>query len=49
MKKYVLDTNSLIYALNDKVKIPLNDYLISIIAEIELSKTYHSARVENIK
>ena len=36
MKKYVFDTNSLIYALNDKVKIPLNDYLISIITEIEL-------------
>jgi predicted nucleic acid-binding protein len=32
----VLDTNSLIYALNGQVKIPLNHYLVSIITEIEL-------------
>ncbi len=36
MKKYVLDTNSLIYALNGKVEIPLYDYLVSVITEIEL-------------
>ena len=36
LKTYVLDTNSLIYALNDQVKIPLNHYLVSVITEIEL-------------
>ena len=36
LKKYVLDTNSLIYALNGQAKIPLNHYLVSVITEIEL-------------
>lgn len=36
LKKYVLDTNSLIYALNDQAKIPLNHYMVSVITEIEL-------------
>lgn len=36
LKKYVLDTNSLIYALNGQAKIPLNHYMVSVITEIEL-------------
>jgi len=36
LKKYVLDTNSLIYALNGGVQIPLYDYMVSVITEIEL-------------
>ena len=36
MKKYLLDTNSLIYALNRRLQIPLHDYLVSVITEIEL-------------
>ena len=32
----MLDTNSLIYALNGQAKIPLEYYLVSIITEIEL-------------
>ena len=36
MEKYVLDTNSLIYALNGGVQIPLYDYMVSVITEIAL-------------
>ncbi len=36
MQTYLLDTNSLIYALNGGVKIPINDYVVSVITEIEL-------------
>jgi len=36
LKKYVLDTNSLIYALNGSVRIPAYDYMVSIITEMEL-------------
>lgn len=36
LERYVLDTNSLIYALNEQSKIPLNDYFVSVITEIEL-------------
>lgn len=32
----MLNTNSLIYALNDQAKIPLEHYLVSVITEIEL-------------
>lgn len=32
----MLDTNSLIYALNGQAKIPLNHYMVSVITEIEL-------------
>ena len=36
MKKYLLDTNAIIYALNKGFKFPKNNYLVSIITEIEL-------------
>ena len=36
MKKYLLDTNSIIYALNNGFRFPKYDYLISVITEIEL-------------
>lgn len=36
MKKYLLDTNTIIYALNKGFKFPNNEYLVSIITEIEL-------------
>lgn len=36
MKRYLLDTNTIIYALNQGFKFPKNEYLISIITEIEL-------------
>lgn len=36
MKTYLLDTNTIIYALNLKLKFPKARYLISIITEIEL-------------
>jgi len=35
-KKYLLDTNSIIYALNSGFKFPSHRYLISVITEIEL-------------
>lgn len=37
MKKYLLDTNAIIYALNKGFKFPKNIYLVSIITEIELT------------
>lgn len=36
MKKYLLDTNAVICALNQRVKLPINQYQISMITEIEL-------------
>ena len=36
MKRYLLDTNAIIYALNQGFKFPKNEYFISIITEIEL-------------
>jgi len=34
--KYLLDTNAIINALNLKIKLPLSNYFISIITEMEL-------------
>ncbi len=48
MKAYLLDTNSIIYALNNRCKLPLNDYIISIITEIELL-SYHKLTQEDEK
>lgn len=36
VKRYLLDTNTIIYALNQGFKFPKNEYLISVITEIEL-------------
>mgnify|MGYP002712241705 CR=1 FL=1 len=36
VKRYLLDTNTIIYALNQGFKFPKNEYFISIITEIEL-------------
>jgi predicted nucleic acid-binding protein len=36
LKKYLLDTNAIIYALNSGFKFPKCEYLVSIISEIEL-------------
>lgn len=36
MKRYLLDTNTIIYALNQGFKFPKNKYFISVITEIEL-------------
>jgi len=36
MDKYLLDTNSIIYALNNGLKLPNAQYSISVITEIEL-------------
>lgn len=36
MKRYLLDTNTIIYAFNEGFKFPKNEYFISIITEIEL-------------
>ncbi len=36
MNKYLLDTNSIIYALQKGLKFPRGEYFISIITEIEL-------------
>jgi predicted nucleic acid-binding protein len=36
LKKYLLDTNAVIYALNEGFLFPAGDYLISVISEIEL-------------
>lgn len=36
LKKYLLDTNAIIYALNEGFRFPKGEYLISIISEIEL-------------
>jgi len=35
-KKYLLDTNTIIYAINDGVSLPVGEYFISIITEMEL-------------
>jgi len=40
MNNYLLDTNSIIYALNSGFKFPRNNYFISVITEIELL-SYH--------
>ena len=40
MDKYLLDTNTIIYALNSGFRLPKHMYLISIINEIELL-SYH--------
>jgi predicted nucleic acid-binding protein len=40
MDKYLLDTNTIIYALNSGFRLPKHIYLISIINEIELL-SYH--------
>jgi len=40
MNNYLLDTNSIIYALNYGYKLPKNNYFISVITEIELL-SYH--------
>lgn len=36
MNKYLLDTNSIIYALNNGLKLPNAQYFVSVITEIEL-------------
>lgn len=36
MQKYLLDTNTIIYALNKGFKFPKNKYFVSVITEIEL-------------
>ena len=36
MAKYLLDTNTIIYALNQGLKLPNGKYFVSIITEIEL-------------
>jgi predicted nucleic acid-binding protein len=36
MQKYLLDTNTIIYALNKGYRFPNNRYLVSVISEIEL-------------
>jgi len=36
MSKYLLDTNTIIYALNQGFKLQNSKYLVSIITEIEL-------------
>jgi len=40
MKNYLLDTNSIIYALNSNFIFPKNSYFVSVITEIELF-SYH--------
>ncbi|MGM0826574.1 MAG: type II toxin-antitoxin system VapC family toxin [Pseudomonadota bacterium] len=34
--KYLLDTNAIIYAINRKLKLPANQYAVSVITEMEL-------------
>lgn len=48
MKTYLLDTNSIIYALNNRCKLPLNEYIVSVITEIELL-SYHKLTQEDEK
>ncbi|MFA5461538.1 MAG: type II toxin-antitoxin system VapC family toxin [Sulfurimonas sp.] len=36
MSKYLLDTNTIIYALNQGLKLQSGNYLVSVITEIEL-------------
>jgi len=36
MSKYLLDTNSIIYALNNGFEFPRYNYIVSVISEIEL-------------
>jgi hypothetical protein len=36
VQKYLLDTNTIIYALNEGFKFPKNKYFVSVITEIEL-------------
>ena len=45
MNNYLLDTNSIIYALNGGLKLPKNNYFVSIITEIELL-SYHKIHKE---
>jgi predicted nucleic acid-binding protein len=48
MNNYFLDTNSIIYALNGGLKLPKNNYFVSIITEIELL-SYHKLNKEEEK
>ena len=41
MNRYLLDTNTIIYALNQGIKLPNGRYFISIITEIELLSYAH--------
>ena len=36
MPKYLLDTNSIIYAINQELSLPKAEYFVSVITEIEL-------------
>ncbi len=46
MSKYLLDTNSIIYALNSGFEFPRHDYVVSVISEIELL-SYDKLSVED--
>ena len=48
MNNYLLDTNSIIYALNGSLKLPKNNYFVSIITEIELL-SYHKLHKDEEK
>ncbi len=41
MNRYLLDTNTIIYALNQGVKLPIGKYFVSIITEMELLSYSH--------
>jgi len=45
MNSYILDTNSIIYALNSGFRFPANNYFISVITEIELL-SYHKLTLD---
>ena len=46
VSKYLLDTNSIIYALNSEFKFPRHEYVVSVISEIELL-SYDKLSVED--
>lgn len=41
MNRYLLDTNTIIYALNQGMKLPHGKYFVSVITEIELLSYSH--------
>jgi len=44
MNRYLLDTNTIIYAFNQGVKLPIGKYFISIITEMELLSYSHLSK-----
>ena len=48
MNRYLLDTNTIIYALNQGIKLPQGKYFVSVITEIELLSYAHLTKSDEV-